>query len=227
MTRGHETMSSVLSLNHVPSTSDSEILETLRKNSTLRVLAARKYLFREYDQSNSVYLIEKGELVMERMSRNGKRQIVGLLCAGNMIGITAAGKYEYSAFTLTKAQARKIPASFFGDMSERNPAVARMTIAMMGEIVVALTEHLFSVANKNAHERICYLMEKLSRHHSKAQLRVLVLHMTRQDIADYLALTPETVTRGLAKLQKDGVINMRRPREIELLDPDTILKLAE
>jgi Mn-dependent DtxR family transcriptional regulator len=51
--------------------------------------------------------------------------------------------------------------------------------------------------------------------------------MTRQDIADYLALTPETVTRGLAKLQRDGIIKMRRPREIELLEPGTIRKLAE
>jgi CRP/FNR family transcriptional regulator len=227
MIRGNVTMSSALSLDEAPFTSDSKILETLRENSTLRVLAARQYLFREYDKSNSVYLIEKGELVMERMSRNGKRQIVGLLTVGHIIGITAAEKYGYSAFTLTKAQVRKIPAPFFGDMSERNPAVARMTIAMMGERMVALTEHLFSVANKKAHERICYLVEKLSRHHSKARLRVVILHMTRQDIADYLALTPETVTRCLAKLQKDGIINMRRPREIELLDPGAILKLAE
>jgi CRP/FNR family transcriptional regulator len=220
-------MSSVLSVNHVSNTFDSEYLEMIRENSTLRVLAARKYLFREYDKSDWVYLIEKGELVMERMSRNGKRQIVALLSAGNMVGFTAARIYEYSAFALTNAQARKIPASFFGHMSENNPAVARTTIAMMGEVLIALTEHLFLVANKKAHERICYLIEQLSSRHSKAQLRVLILHMTRQDIADYLALTPETVTRGLAKLQRDGIIKMRRPREIELLEPGTIRKLAE
>ena len=102
-------MSSVLSVNHVSNTFDSEYLEMIRENSTLRVLAARKYLFREYDKSDWVYLIEKGELVMERMSRNGKRQIVGLLSAGNVIGFTAARIYEYSAFALTNAQARKIP----------------------------------------------------------------------------------------------------------------------
>ncbi len=85
---------------------------------------------------------------------------------------------------------------------------------------------MFALGQKKAHERVCFLLQQLSDRQPPQQRHLIELVMTRQDIADYLGLTIETVSRAFSKLKKDGVIEVYSAHTVELLDTATLQAMA-
>ena len=87
-------------------------------------------------------------------------------------------------------------------------------------------DQVFALGQKKAHERVCFLLKQLSDRAAKPGLRSLELVMTRQDIADYLVLTIETVSRAFGKLKREGVIDIYSAHTVEILDMPAVEEMA-
>ncbi|MCB1702498.1 MAG: helix-turn-helix domain-containing protein [Pseudomonadales bacterium] len=191
-----------------------------------RTLQAGDYLFHQHTQARSVYMLEAGMLMMERSSSTGRRQVMAFMHPGNFIGITHREHYEFTVSALTRATVRDIPLKPFTALQDALPQLKDNVRRIGGNILAHTLDQVFALGQKKADERVCFLLKQLSGRLPRQQAHMIELMMTRQDIADYLGLTIETVSRAFGKLKREGIIDIYSAHTVEILDADTLAELA-
>ncbi len=192
-------------------------------------LTPNQVLFLEGDPAEHVYNIVAGTLRVSKQLADGRRQITGFLFAGDFLGLGGAEGYSYSAeavtpVTLCRFRWRQLDALF-----EAYPRLERHLLGMAVDELAAAQEQLLLLGRKSALERVASFLLQLSERAerqglSKSPVR---LPMTRADIADYLGLTTETVSRAFGTLKRDGAIEVPNPHGVVLCDIDALDAIAE
>ena len=193
---------------------------------TYRTLAAGEYLFHQHTPGKSVYMLEEGMLMMERSSSTGRRQVMAFMMPGNFIGITYNEHYEFTVSALMPSRVREIPSRPFEALQDEIPKLKENVRRIGGNILAHTLDQVFALGQKKAHERVCFLLKQLSDRFPDNQRKLIDLVMTRQDIADYLGLTIETVSRAFGKLKREEVINIFAAHKVEILDQEALDEMA-
>ena len=204
----------------------SEDIAALDSLVSYKALDTGEYLFHQHTQARSVYMLEEGMLMMERSSSTGRRQVMAFMQPGNFIGITHNEHYEFTVSALSPARIREIPLKPFIALQDELPQLKENVRRIGGNILAHTLDQVFALGQKKAHERVCFLLKQLSDRLPKERRHLIELVMTRQDIADYLGLTIETVSRAFGKLKREGVIDIFSAHTVEILDQDTLEELA-
>ena len=191
-----------------------------------RTLDTGEFLFHQHTPGTSVYMLEEGTLMMERSTSTGRRQVMAFMHPGNFIGIAHNEHYDFTVSALSKATIREIPVKPFITLQDNIPQLKENVRRIGGNILAHTLDQVFALGQKKAHERLCFLLKQLSDRMPPAQNHLVELVMTRQDIADYLGLTIETVSRAFGKLKREGVIDIYSAHTVEILNRDTIEELA-
>ncbi|MEH6570630.1 MAG: Crp/Fnr family transcriptional regulator [Halioglobus sp.] len=191
-----------------------------------RKLKTGEYLFHQHTPGASVYMLEEGTLMMERSSSTGRRQVMAFMHPGNFIGITHNEHYDFTVSALTGSKIREIPVNPFIALQDNVPQLKENVRRIGGNILAHTLDQVFALGQKKAHERVCFLLKQLSDRIPDRQNHLIELVMTRQDIADYLGLTIETVSRAFGKLKREGIIEIYSAHTVEILDKKTIEELA-
>jgi len=194
--------------------------------ATLKNLQTNAYLIHQHSEANYIYMLEEGVLIMERSSASGRRQVMAFIYPGNFIGIAQNEYYEFSVKALTDARLQEIPAKAFITLQDEMPALKENVRRIGGNILAHTLDQVFALGQKKAHERICFLLQQLQDRKSGNSAGMIDLVMTRQDIADYLGLTIETVSRAFSKLKREGIINIHSAHTVEILQPDDVREMA-
>lgn len=189
-------------------------------------LQANAYLIHQHSEASYIYMLEKGVLIMERSSASGRRQVMAFIYPGNFIGIAQNEYYEFSVKALTDARLREIPAKAFITLQDEMPTLKENVRRIGGNILAHTLDQVFALGQKKAHERICFLLQQLQDRKGGNPASMIDLVMTRQDIADYLGLTIETVSRAFSKLKREGIINIHSAHTVEILRPDDVREMA-
>lgn len=163
-------------------------------------------LFRQHSIAKSVYLVTEGVVRVEKLSVHGRRQVVAFLFAGDFLGLTHNEYYEYTATTLIPSYILDASRNEFLDFCDDCAQLRQNLSQISNNVLSRALDQVFALGQKKAHERLCFLIQQVQERYPSGQKNLVNLPMTRQDIADYLGLTIETVSRALAKLKKDGVI---------------------
>lgn len=163
-------------------------------------------LFHQHSLAKSVYLVTRGVVRVEKLSAHGRRQVVAFLFAGDFLGLTHNEYYEYSATALIPSQVLEASRNDFLKLSDQCAQLRQNLSNISNNVLSRALDQVFALGQKKAHERLCFLIQQVQERYPSGQRTLVQLPMTRQDIADYLGLTIETVSRALAKLKKDGVI---------------------
>lgn len=216
------------SLPKLPAVTDGLTSQDLGRLDTItstRALDAQAYLFHQHSLARSSFIVAEGELMIERSSAAGRRQIVAFICPGNFIGFTHSDYYEFSVRSLTRATLFELPMQQFLGLAEEIPQLKENVRNISGNILAHTMDQMFALGQKKAHERVCYFLKQLLERQTNTP-RQISLSMTRQDIADYLGLTIETVSRAFAKLKADGVIDIHSAHVIEIFDMDVVEEYA-
>ncbi len=201
-------------------------IERLVRESRTESIIRHSYLFREHDIVVDIFVIEKGEFIIERTARNGDRQVTNLLFPGHLVGFSNDNHYSYGVIAVTNAEVRRISKALLDSVASKSSEYVDNRVRRLGELMLEQNDHLFALCKKQAHERVCRFLCELNGKRKNGLGKVVNIHLSRQDIADYLGLSPETVTRALSKLKSNGVIRIDKVHEIELLQPETIQQLA-
>lgn len=187
---------------------------------------AGNYLFQQNAKSDNVYNVISGTVAVERISDNGRRQILGFLFPGDYLGLSNSEHYDCAVRCLTKAEFYKFNRKCLNNLSEEIPHLKQNIDQINSKIFFRLLDQLYILGQKKAHERLCFLFIQLLERLPGARPERIELYMTRQDMADYLGLTIETVSRSLAKLKADGLIAFPSINHLQILDLKEISHLA-
>ncbi|MEH6586076.1 MAG: Crp/Fnr family transcriptional regulator [Halioglobus sp.] len=193
---------------------------------THRNLDSADYLFHQHTPARSVYVLEEGILMMERSSSTGRRQVMAFMQPGNFIGIPHNQHYDYTVSALRRSRVREIPLKPFVELQDEISRLKENVRGIGGNILAHTLDQVFALGQKKAHERVCFLLKQLSDRAATPGTRSLDLVMTRQDIADYLGLTIETVSRAFGKLKREQVIEIYSAHTVEILDMEAVEEMA-
>jgi CRP-like cAMP-binding protein len=185
--------------------------------------AGRVIIFLEGDEADSIYQLVDGTVMLYKLMPDGRRQIVELLRAGDVFGFSPAAIHECSAESLVACTC----IAFKRADLESSPKLMQSVNERMQAQLCAMHGHAMLLGRKTAMERIAtFLMRCVPGRGGyqclapapsleRADVR---LNMTRHEIADFLGLTIETVSRCLSKLKRRGAIAIDRPDEIVVND---------
>jgi CRP/FNR family transcriptional regulator len=211
-----------------PGPGSGRLLDQRLRMAPPRVLQAREHVFFEGDPKDHVYQVEKGTVCLYKTLPDGRRQIVDFAYPGDLIGLGGPGEHVFSAQAITLARLRCLPAGLLHDVALHDAEVGMQLYRAMSEQLLAARDLLLTVGQRNAMERLGALLLALSRRNARigADPRRIALPMTRADIADFLSLTIETVSRTFTKLRQAGTIDLVQSSLVVIRDPRALERLA-
>ena len=200
----------------------ADIAETVRLRPNQRVVT-------EGDPADHTFNIVSGAAKLVKALPDGRQQIVGFLLTGDLFGLPAEGAYPYSVEAIGEARLCRFERARFEALLRRLPAVGTaLRERLIGDLAAA-QEHMLSLGQKSALERLAGFLLQLSGRACRLGLtgNPVQLPMTRADIADYLGLTLETVSRTFGRLKDQGLIAVGGRHEITLEATDRLEDLAQ
>ena len=180
------------------------------------------------DRMDFVASVVTGIATLSQTMEDGRRQMVGLLLPSDFVGRPgrSIAPYDVTATTdLVMCCFRKKP---FEEMMAVTPHVAQRLLEMTLDELDAAREWMLLLGRKTAREKIASLLTIIARRDAGLKVRVgagpiqFDLPLTREEMADYLGLTLETVSRQMNALKRDGVIGLEEKRRIVVPDFDLL-----
>jgi len=191
-------------------------------------LDAGAALFWQGDRATHLFELTEGALRIARVLSDGRRVITGFLFPGDLVGVSLRDQYLYTAEAIGPSKVRRLARRRFDDAVNEDPALRPLLFAHLCDEMAAAQDQVVLLARKSAEERVSSFLLALVRRMSRgaAPAKVVDLPMTRLDMADYLGLTIETVSRVMTRLQAGGVIAQTGRRAVAVLRPTRLAALA-
>lgn len=205
---------------------DLKQLDAIAERVSLR---AGEPLAREGDPVTNVYNVTAGSVRIYKLLRDGRRQIIGFLFAGDFVGLTGGETHAFSAEAIEDTTLCRFRRSEYHALSRQRPALERALLERaMHDLDVAQNQMLL-LGRKTAQERVAsFLMDLPTRDPIRPSVDHMVhLPMTRSEIADYLGLTIETVSRELTKLKKSGLVTAVSAHGLRVDQPERLRAMGE
>jgi CRP/FNR family transcriptional regulator len=190
-------------------------------------LSAGAHVFRTGDRFDAIAAVRRGTVKTCRVDRDGREQVLGFHLPGEIIGLSAIDgeRYPCDAVALDEVQLCRFSFPKIALLAARLPGLQQQLFKLMSRDI-GHAERLSG--DHSADERIAAFLVDLSRRLAARGFSAarFELTMPRTDIANYLRLAPETVSRVLRRFQDENMIRVRR-REIELRDPIGLGSVAQ
>jgi len=184
------------------------------------------HLYRVGDEFRSLYAVRSGQYKTYLVDESGREQVLGFHLPGELIGLDAIypDRHQCNAVALDTATVCRVSYDDITALSQRVPGLQRQMFRLMSRDIGSAQA---LGGDYSAEERLAGFLLNLSdrlraRGYSPQHF---VLAMPRRDIANYLRLAPETVSRVFKRFQRQGLIGLER-REVRLLDMARVQELA-
>jgi CRP/FNR family transcriptional regulator, nitrogen fixation regulation protein len=176
----------------------------------------------EGDRAIYLYKIISGVARACTMTDDGRRQIVAFYVPGDLFGFEIGDTHTLAAEAVTDARVRVIKRASIVDLAARNGDLARQLWLSVSREIEHNQQHILQFG-KPAPARVASFLLEMLRRNPRAS--AVALSISRQDIADYLDLRIETVSRAMTRFAQSGAISLSRNRKITIRDP-SILRQA-
>ena len=184
--------------------------------------ARNSEIYGENEPAEYLYKVVSGTVRSYKVLVDGRRQIGAFHLPGDMFGLESGDEHTFSAEAITDCRVIVIKRSAVLALAARDNEVARQMWALTARELERVQEHSLLLI-KSAQERVAgFLLEMAER---VAAGGAVELPMSRQDIADYLGLTIETVSRTLTQLEKNAAIEVATSRRILLRNRSVLNRL--
>jgi CRP-like cAMP-binding protein len=179
-------------------------------------------IYGEGEPADYLYKVASGTVRTYKVLSDGRRQIGAFYMPGDVFGLETSDEHTFSAEAISDSKVLVIKRSTLVALAGRDNEVARQLWALTGLELSRVQDHILLLI-KTAQERVAgFLLEMADRACSGNSLE---LPMSRQDIADYLGLTIETVSRTLTILENAAAIELPSSRRIVLRNRSALSRL--
>lgn len=200
-----------------------------RLGNSFRV-GAGQAVFHEGDPVSRVFTLTHGSIKLYKLMADGRRQVTGFMLPGDFLGMSVDDEHAFTAEALENSALCSFPRTRFDDFTEENGEMERELYRLAASELAAAQQQMVLLGRKTAAERLAsflVLMAERVERRGGCEARFVDLPMSRSDIADYLGLTKETVSRVLAVLKKRRLIRLETLNRIEILDRAGLADAAE
>ena len=165
---------------------------------------------------------------MSKLLPDGRRLITGFLFPGDFLGLSIADVYAYTAEALVETSLCRFDRAKLIKLLERFPKLEHRLLELASNEIVEAQAHMLVLSRKTATERLASIVATLSERigHNSDGVKIIELPMTRQDLADYLGLTTETVSRTFTELRDEGVLTLPHARQIQVVAPEKLAMIS-
>jgi CRP/FNR family transcriptional regulator len=186
-------------------------------------------LLAEGESTAQVFNITNGTVRLSRLLSDGRRVVTGFLFPGDFLGLTLDGVNSVTAEAIGEVEACSMDRNRLNGLFEEIPKLEHRLLEMTVGEVIAGRDHMLLLARKTLRERMASFLVKFENHlrEDDEEPATLKLPMARADIADYLGVTVETISRCLAAMAEEGLIQLLSPRRIVLVDRERMVEIAE
>ncbi len=207
---------------------EAEKLEQLVQQG--RVLQRGDHLFRQGERLAHIYVVKSGSLKAYESTVDGLEQVVAFYLPGELLGLDGLGSkiHNCSAEALETTSVCALSLDRLDELCGHIPSLHREMCRIVGREIAAGQDMLLLLGQRTAEERLAtFLLSVSSRHRQRGySAREFHLTMPRQDIASFLGLVPETVSRLLANFRQRGLIAVDQ-RHVQIVDFEGLRELAK
>jgi CRP/FNR family transcriptional regulator len=190
-----------------------------------RPLQPGEALFRAGDPLASIYVASEGAFKTVVVNEAGEEHVLGFHLPGELFGLDAigSGRHRCDAIALVEARACALPFARLAEVAAQLPSLQKRLLQGMGRSADLDHDHVDMLSRRQAGERIAFFLRGLGERYRRIgrpddDFR---LPMSREDIARYLGLALETVSRSFSRLHDEGVIDVRG-RRVRILRPQRL-----
>lgn len=180
-------------------------------------------IFGEGDETEFVYRVVSGAVRIGKVLVDGRRQISAFHLPGDLFGLEAGEEHRFTAEAVVDSEVLLVKRRAVLALAARDAEFAATLWVIAAADLGRAQDHMTLLGRKSAVERVAaFLLEMAERRHSAD---IVELPMSRYDIADYLGLTIETVSRTLSHLEDRATIELTASRRIALRNPSALRRL--
>jgi CRP/FNR family nitrogen fixation transcriptional regulator len=202
-----------------------DTLVALEQISGRRTFARDDDIYAEGDRADCWFKVVSGTVRLGKLMADGRRHIAEFFFAGDCFGLDDTRERVFSAEAVGDVVVMRFPRAATERLIEERPDLARRLCHLTLRNLAHAQNRMLLLARMTASERVAsFLLELAERHDVRLALDV---PMSRNDIADYLGLTIETVCRVLSTFKRDGLIAVPNPHRIELRSRDALEAMAD
>ncbi len=201
----------------------------------VRTLQPGEVLIAAGAPADHVYNIVSGVMRLTRTGMDGRRQVLAFLFRDNFVGLTTTDSYFFGVEAVTAARVACCPRWRLDERLARDPVAERAFMHMMSRVIEDILDVVYSLGQRTAAERLAVFLLYLRHWRRQTEhfgddadpaLGEVHLPMSREDIANFLGLTKETVSRSFRNLETRGLITRRGSSAVHLDDLEGLRAMA-
>ena len=207
---------------------DEDKLKDFSNVSFEKSFLNKQNIFLQNDQSDYLYNITEGNVKIYQLLDDGRIQIIGFLYPGDFFGSYRNNKYNYCAEAIGDLKTCVFNQKILDKYLDENPILAKELLNKTSFELTLAQDRLTVLGKLNAAERLVKFLLNISEQRNRIGWKnnPISLPMTRQDIADYLGITIETVSRELSNLKTSNIIKIITSKQIYLSNIEEIKSYA-
>ena len=203
---------------------DEDRLQKFSKISSEKKYTNKENIFIQNDPAKHLFNITEGNVKIYQLLDDGRIQIIGFLYPGDFFGSYKNNKYNYSAEAIGNLKACVFDQKILDRYLDENPILAKELLHQTSFELTLAQDRITVLGKLNAGERLARFLLNISEQRKRIgwQNNPISLPMTRQDIADYLGLTIETVSREFSNLKSSNIIKFISSKQLYLKDTNLL-----
>jgi CRP/FNR family transcriptional regulator, anaerobic regulatory protein len=205
-------------------TEQAPTLKDLFTGELTETFTAGEALFWEGDEAGQIFEVLEGVVRVYRIMSDGRRAIMGFVHPGDVLGVSFQHRYLFTAEAVTEIKVRRFARGRFFAIINESPALRPQLFAILCDEMSAAQDQMLLLGRKTAEERVVSFL--LAIHRKRAKGAEIELPMSRQDMADYLGLTIETVSRMMTSLTRRGLIAVGARHTVTLRKLSALREIA-
>ncbi len=187
-------------------------------------------IFLEGDQADKLYVINHGKVKVFRYTKEGKEQILYIVSTGDFLGdlsLLKKGEFRFNAEALEDVKICELTKDDFDNVVKENPEISLKILEVLYERIKKLETLVQSLSTKDIETRISGLLLGLIKDFGEPEGNIvrLELPLSREDMANYIGVTRETISRRLNSMQEEGIIELVGNKTIILNDLEYLEEL--
>jgi CRP/FNR family transcriptional regulator len=200
--------------------------QQLVRSATVRHFPARTIVYRTGTPADSVFVIGEGVVKSYRDLASGRRRIAAFLFARDLFGLAEAGHYVNTVETITPVRAYEISVEALTELFQREPGIELQFLCKLVHVLREAQHHAIIIGRRDAVGRLAMLLRLLQKQSLQGGRKDIALPMSRSDIANYLGMSLEAVSRASRRLELQGMVEFVGRHEVRILDRQRFEALA-